>query len=563
MMCKLRVNVCLLVSIFFSVLSAQELHPPFDFQLLLSGNFGELRSNHFHGGLDFKTQGAVGKPIRCVADGYVSRITVTPGGYGRGLYVTHPSLGLTTIYGHLDAFIPEIAALVNTYQYDNETFAVDIRPDSTRFCFKKGDLLAFAGNSGYSFGPHLHFEVRHTETNETVDPLPYFYSQIKDSRPPLARAIRFYPQPGQGVVNGKREKQTFDISSPNASHCLKSPIEAWGNIGLGIKAYDYMDDASNTYGVRVVRLLVDSVELFRSTVDRFLFSENRLINSWTDYAESRRNSWFMKSFVEPGNPLRMLQADQNRGILHINEERTYRITYVLEDLYGNRSNYHVRIRGVSQPIPEATVTPRHNLRWDRVNVVQEPGMHLVIPRQSLYDDVALHTVVKPDTGALSLQYTLHCEPIPLHRASDLYIALRAKPQQPEKCYIARVGKKGSQYVGGTYEDGWLHTSILELGTYCVLTDTIPPNVTPINKANWKKTRKLVYRIGDKESGIHSYRGEINGRFALFEYDAKSGRLICYLDKSKYRPGTELHLVLEVKDNRGNTTRLEERLGVVR
>ena len=207
---------------------------PFDFPLSLSGNFGELRSNHFHGGVDFKTQGVVGKPIRCIADGYVSRVTVTPGGYGQAVYLTHDN-GYTSVHGHLLEFAPEIAKVVKAYQYEHETCSVDLNVGPDQFPFKQGEIFALAGNEGYSFGPHLHMEIRKTDTGEYIDPLQFYTHLIKDTTAPRGTHVMFYPQAGEGTVAGGMQKKVFTLEA------LRTPVEAWGKIAVGIKAYDYMD----------------------------------------------------------------------------------------------------------------------------------------------------------------------------------------------------------------------------------------------------------------------------------------------------------------------------------
>ena len=300
---------------------------PFDFPLLLSGNFGELRANHFHGGVDFKTQGVVGKPIRCIADGYISRVTVTPGGYGQAVYITHDN-GLTSVHGHLHKFMTEVEKVVEAYQYEHETFVVDLKFDETKFPLKQGEVFALAGNEGYSFGPHLHMEIRKTDTEEHIDPLLFFMNRVKDTTAPRATQVMLYPLPGKGVVNGSAQKKKVPLSN------RQMPIEAWGQIAAGIKAFDYMDGTSNNYGVRSVKLFVDSVEVFGSTMESFLPDENRFINAWTDYEEHvAHNSWFMRSQILPGNTWRMLRANNAKGVVTIDEERPYKFCYVNSIFY--------------------------------------------------------------------------------------------------------------------------------------------------------------------------------------------------------------------------------------
>ena len=290
--------------------------PPFDFPITFSGNFGEIRANHFHGGLDFKTGGTIGKPVRALADGYISRIRVTHGS-GYVLDVAYDN-GYSTINRHLSAFVGDVARRVEDLQYEKESWEVEITPEPDEYPVKAGQIIALSGNTGYSFGPHLHLDMIETATDEYIDPLPFFMNKVKDKTAPRAEGIMLFPQPGKGVVEGKQTRRAFP------AHPTK-PITAWGLIGAGIRAYDYMDGVQNKYGVKTVILEVDGEEVFRSTIDRFAYEENRYINSWT-------HGQYMKSFIEPGNRLRMLQASNgNRGLVDINEERPYRFVYTLSD----------------------------------------------------------------------------------------------------------------------------------------------------------------------------------------------------------------------------------------
>ncbi|MGL5272799.1 MAG: M23 family metallopeptidase, partial [Phocaeicola sp.] len=469
-----------LVSIF--QLSAQQADQPsfiapFDFPLVLSGAFGELRSNHFHGGLDFKTQGAVGKPIRNIAAGYVSRAVVTPGGYGQALYVTHPN-GYTSIHGHLLKFASPIQKRVEEYQYQQESFAVDLRFEPNEFCYEAGQIIALSGNEGYSFGPHLHMEIRETDTWAMIDPLQFYKHLIKDTTPPKASFVMVYPQLGKGVVDASTNKKRIPIQQ------LQTPIEAWGDIAIGIKAFDYMDGTTNHYGVRKVTLFVDDQEYFRSTIDKVYPEENRMINAWADYEEHRtQGKWVMRSYLLPNAKLHQLQADQHNGIITINEERPYKIRYELEDLHQNRSTYSFTLIGKTQPIPSANYLGKQVLQYHKGNVVQEVGMQLTIPSGALYYDVDLMNQVLIEIDTTPRIYQLHDTPIPLHIPCSLQIRVPSSLNvDPSKYYIAQItnGKRLSS-AGGTYTDGWVKTNIRELGSYTIAVDTIPPRVTPLNQ----------------------------------------------------------------------------------
>jgi len=521
---------------------------PFDFPLLLSGNFGELRANHFHGGVDFKTQGVVGKPIRCIADGYISRVTVTPGGYGQAVYITHDN-GLTSVYGHLHQFMTEVEKVVEAYQYENETFAVDLKFGPERFPLKQGEVFALAGNEGYSFGPHLHMEIRRTDTGEYIDPLQFYTGRIKDTTAPRATHVILYPQAGKGVVAGSSQKKIVPLDAPG------TPVEAWGKIAAGIKAYDYMDGTSNSYGVRSVTLYVDSVEVFRSTVDGFLPDENRMINAWTDYEEyATRSSWFMRSWILPGNTWRMLQADEDGGVVTINEERPYVFRYVLEDLYGNRRTYRFTVQGKEQAI-EPLQRGNHYLKWNQGNVVQQPGMELVIPKGMLYDDVDLNCKVIADSLDISFDYQLHDHPVPLHAGCPLVIGVRNYPvTDMSKYYVVRKHKGRKASAGGYFEEGFMHANIRELGTYSVAIDTVAPRIVPLNKPQWK-TGNIQFKIRDAETGIKEYKVYIDGQFALFKFSSKNARL-SHVHPGRMKKGVPHRMEVVITDYCGNVAREE-------
>lgn len=521
--------------------------PPFDFPLTLSGNFGELRSNHFHGGLDFKTQGVVGKPVRNIADGYVSRVTVTPGGYGQAVYMVHDN-GYTSVHGHLLRFDPAIARVVEDYQYENETFEVDLTFEPDRFRFSQGEVFAWSGNEGYSFGPHLHMEIRRTDTGEYIDPLQFYLDKIKDTTPPRATHIMLYPQRGKGVLNGSQEKLSFPLAAMN------KPLEAWGAIAAGIKAYDYMDGTHNNYGVRSVVLYVDSTEVFRSTVDGFLPDENRAINAWTDYEEYvTRTSWFMRSQVLPGNPWRMLEANEDGGVVTIDEERDYRFRYVLTDLYGNSKDYSFVVRGKQQPIAPWKPEGKNLLRWNKDNMVWDLGLELTIPQGRLYDDVELNYRLLVDSTAVSYQYQLHDRPVPLHEPCSLKIGVHKFPvTDMSKYYVVQLknGKKASR--GGRFENGYMHATVSELGTFAVTIDTIAPRVVPLNRNAWKNGN-IQFKITDAETGIKSYKVYIDGAFALFTFSSKNARLKLK-HPNRLKKGIPHELTVEVTDYCGNQAR---------
>ena len=334
-----------------------------------------------------------------------------------------------------------------------------------------------------------------------------------------------------------------------------TPVEAWGKIAAGIKAYDYMDGTSNSYGVRSVTLYVDSVEVFRSTVDGFLPDENRMINAWTDYEEyATRSSWFMRSWILPGNTWRMLQADEDGGVVTINEERPYVFRYVLEDLYGNRRTYRFTVHGKEQAI-EPLQRGNHYLKWNQGNVIQQPGMELVIPKGMLYDDVDLNCKVIADSLDISFDYQLHDRPVPLHAGCPLVIGVRNYPvTDMSKYYVVRKHKGRKASAGGYFEEGFMHANIRELGTYSVAIDTVAPRIVPLNKPQWK-TGNIQFKIRDAETGIKEYKVYIDGQFALFKFSSKNARL-SHVHPGRVKKGVPHRMEVVITDYCGNVAREE-------
>lgn len=529
---------------------AQQLRKPMDIPVLLSGNFGELRSNHFHSGIDFKTQGVEGKPIHSVQDGYVSRISVSPWGYGNGLYITHPD-GTTTVYGHLQKFSQKITAYLKEKQYEQESFNVNLSLTPDELPVKEGELVALSGNTGSSGGPHLHFEVRDTETEEPMDPIEYYKDLIKDTQAPKIQGIMVYSMPGKGVVNGSRRKlELKPVTAKNGKQTLTGKIEAWGEIGLAVKGYDYMDNTSNIYGIKDITLTADSQVIFHSNLDRFAFDETRYLNSFTDFEEWKEHrSFYIKSFVDPGNRLRFIES-LNRGILTIDEPRTYHLTYQLADAFGNTTQLSIRIEGKEQPIPKIDTENTELFHWWSDNRFGAKGIRLTIPKGNLYDDLYFRYSVKEDSAALGATHILHNKPVAFHKSAKLSLRLQTDTLDNKQQYgIVRLQNGRRSWTGGVYRNGWVDADIKEMGSYTLGQDLVPPTITPLNPATWVSQQAIALRLSDNLSGVQTYRGEIDGQYVLFEMNSKS--VITYhFDKERLARGKHT-LKLIVTDACGN------------
>lgn len=537
---------------------AQKYSNPVDVPIALSGGFGELRANHFHSGIDYKTLQVINKPIYSIADGYVSRISVSPSGYGLALYVTHEDTGHTSVYAHLNSFADNIAAYVRKQQYEKETFRIELYPEKDMFPVTKGQQIALSGNTGSSGGPHLHFEVRDAITQDPLDPLDFFKHTVLDTQKPDLRRISFYPQLGKGVINGSNEPIRINIAKNNqgAPLAVGQTIRAWGKIGVGVEAYDKMNGQHNIYGIKHVRLFVDEKKHFSQTIGRYSFSNTSMLNALIDYEDWRkRRTFLMKSFVLPGNKLNFYDTVDN-GYININEERNYRMRYELEDYHGNVLTYSFVIEGVKQDIavPE---DKGYYMSYIFRNYFVDSDFVLDIPRDNLYEDVFYyHNKINSD-DYLSDIYKINDKPVPLHNSAKMWIKLKVDTLANKKQYgIVDVTGRMS-WVGGIYKNGGVETSIGELGRqYAISYDNVLPVITPVNAASWKSNRKIQVRLSDNLSGIAHFRGTINGEYVLFKHDMKSPVYTYTFDEVVAKQSGTLHFEFVVTDGAGNVARYE-------
>lgn len=424
-------------------------HPPVDYQITLAGNFGEPRPNHFHGGLDIKTDNVEGKHIYTIGDGYVSRLTVGIDGFGNAVYVTHPE-GYTSIYCHLKKFSPKLERMVHRTGKRGEQ--IDIHFTPLDFPVAQGQLIAISGNTGHSTGPHLHLEIHDTRTWDMMDPLDFLSPFVNDSVAPKAHSVMACPVAGEGSFNGGSNKQTFGFSSNR----LEQELTAWGKVGFALWADDYMQNIYNHYGIRETILMVDDKEIFRSNVCRIPVFSNRQVNAWGDYQHWLHNkTWYMRSYIPKGVTLPILHADENNGYVLFNEERPYQFTYILRDFMGNESQYAFTVMGKKQEIP--AISPLcYNVRYDRLSLISLPGMQLTIPAGMVEEGLAV--VPKVDEGSVSKRYTFSQQACPLFGWAELSIAI---PQgvDTSRLYI----DSGGHDMGGVCRDGWITTRIRELG----------------------------------------------------------------------------------------------------
>lgn len=522
---------------FCSTLSHNRPHflSPLNIPLVLSGNFGEIRSNHFHSGIDVKTEHRTGLPLYAMDDGYVSRIRITAGS-GFMIDIAY-RYGVSSTYRHLEGFVAPIMARARKIQYMKNSWEIDYKFSPKEFPVKAGQQVGWSGNMGFSAGPHLHLDMYRTASKAYIDPIPLLSRYIKDHRAPQAETLQIFPLEGKGEVNGTSRRHIFAFGNT---------IDAWGEIGIALKAHDYMDGTWYRLGVRYVTLFEDGKMIFSSNIEQYSPSEARMVNSWT------YNS-YMKSFIDPGNTLRMLKTyNGNRGIVTINQERDYHFQYVLKDVFGNTSNYHFTIHGRHHDIAPVKPHSKFMFTWNKTNYLQEPGMMLIVPFGMLYEDTFLNFKIFPSKNEIAFKYQLNDQPIPLNAPCELKIGLLKHPiANTRKYYMVKV-------LGGTfistgnckYENGYIVSKIKDLSTYTLAVDVTPPHIMPVDQRSWNRG-KLIFSITDGKSGIKSYHGYIDERFAIFDRTVKNSLVKCDIDPTRVQRKKTHTAKMVVEDFCGN------------
>lgn len=542
---------------------------PVDFKMVLSGTFGELRNNHFHSGIDIKTYGAIGKPLLAVADGYVSRVAVSAGGFGKAVYITHPN-GFTSVYGHCDRFADSLARWVRAEQYRLESFAVNLFPEPEKFLVKKGEVIAYSGNSGSSMGPHLHFELRKTEGEIPVNPLLFGYD-IRDFIRPTMQRMKIYPVGSNSLIGGRNKITEFALAGWGPNYRLKDgdTISLSGTFYFGIDTYDLLNDANNKNGVYAVRLLVDSVEFYSHRMDGFSFDESRCINSLIDYDDyARRKVRFQKTYIAPGNKLSVYETRTRRGLIDFNDGKLHRMQYVVEDANGNISVLTFYVQAVPPDFRDAmqqVVNPKTQMvfDWDSDSEFSTDDLRLELPRGTLYDTLSFAFSQSPAGKEFYTPlYKVHHPGVPMHDYGKIYLKPQGLPSGSEgKALVVQVPPKGDLIpVGGKWEKGWLVAPIRSFGTYAVVVDSVAPTIAAVNITNGKNVsgqKNITFRIDDALSGIADYRGTIDDKWILMDYDAKN-KLLTYTIDHRMPKGNSL-LKLEVTDARGNKKSYQAKL----
>jgi len=534
---------------------------PMDIPMFLSGNYGEIRSTHFHAGIDIKTEQVEGKNVLAANEGQVYRIAVQSGGYGKALYLKHPD-GQVTVYGHMQQFAPKIEKFVREQQYLKKSFEVDLYPESDQFPFQRGEFLGFSGNTGNSDGPHLHFEIR-DPSSVPLNALEYGFD-ISDKTSPKINWLAVYPLDLHSMVNGLNEKLLVQVAGKNGNHYLTSDnIQITGNIGFGIETYDFLDNSDNACSPYTISLLLDEKQLFLCRIDSIPFSMTSYVNSYVDYEEeiiSGRK--IQKLFIDPNNRLKIYKVAVNRGVLQMTDTLMHTIRIVVKDTYANEAVLHFSIQNtaaVSQLKNKNDSTIVGRFRYNTLNVFENQDIRIVVPRDALFNNIDFHYAqIKNDSCLWSVIHLVHNEFTPLFKSYILSIRPSNLPLVlQDKALIASPGKNGEWISqGGEFKNGFVTTQVKSFGQFFIAVDTVSPVINPVAfKAGDRYTTNQVisFNITDSQSGIRKCNGYIDKKWALFEYDAKNDQLTYTIDDSRLEKDRSHVLDIIVTDNKDNVT----------
>lgn len=556
----------LLVSLLFASigLMAQENFPkygkPVDIPIYLSATFGELRPNHLHAGLDIKTQAVEGKKIYAVADGYVSRIGVSPYGYGNVLYITHYD-GYTSVYAHLQRFSGEISKYVKQYQYKNKTFAAQIFPDKDKFPVKKGDLIAYSGNSGGSGGPHLHFEIRHTDSEKPVNPL-YFGYQIEDNVKPMILGASVYPVGDEAQLEGGIKPMYFSVAGENGRYSLKDRpfVYANGEIAFGICTYDQVGTSTNKNGPYLYELYLDDVLAFQVEADSFSYSEPRYVNSLLDYRHyKQKKSSYVRTETDPNNRLHMIAV--KNGTVTVAEGDTVSVCFKISDYAGNTARLRYKLVGVA---PVEVERPERRRSEYFVKADGSLNSEIIIDdfsvtmeKNTLFRDEWIQTGQRDERGCCSRIYRFGDEEMTTFKSFKVRIRPQEEWARDSRMYIASIDKNGKvSSLGGKMKNGAMEVETRTMGEYTIKIDSVAPKVSASNFKDGqsvKALKSLRFKISDDMTGVDTYNIYLNDAWVLGQYDAKNA-LLYYEFDDRIKAGTNKVKVV-VTDGAGNTKTL--------
>jgi len=556
------------------ICSAQKLDPAYyDYPLrnvagYYSANFGEMRPNHFHAGTDFKTDGVEGKPVVAVADGYVSRVSQSPTGYGLALYVTHPN-GTTSVYGHLSRFRKDIADFVFSERHRLKQSRVDLYCQADQFPVKRGEEIARSGNTGSSQGPHLHFEIRDAKTQKTLNIISQGIVTPKDNISPYIMKVHYVEVDTVRGVPCHSRLATYAVHKADANTyrtAQKSPIKVGRKGYFIVETSDRKNDVANTYGVYNMVAKLDGKAIFEYRNDGFPFDLSRYCNAVSHYPIQRRSrNEVMRAAMLQGGTKYFYPTLVNRGVVTTAEGEERKMEFVITDDCGNTSTLAFDIAGKSNDacfkgeVAEDAIIVEYNR--DFAHKVDDV-LSVVIAKGSLYESIALDiersdVAIKADSTikVLSPAYRIHDDNTPLQKSIGLVFTQDVEERLQPYTVMASVSSGGYLYYsGGRYRHNRLTARTSSFGTFCLVADMTPPTIRPQfeDGLDCRGRDRIAFRLSDNFSGVSSYNVYIDGKWVAIDY-ARS-RAWVNLKAEGISGGKSHNIEIVVKDACGNTAK---------
>ncbi len=527
---------------------------PLEIPIQLSGNFGELRPNHFHAGFDFKTNQHEGLNVHAAADGYVSRIKISTAGYGKAIYITHPN-GFTTVYGHLQKAVGVIQDKIEELQYSGKSYEMEAFFKPNELLVKKGQIIALSGNTGGSEGPHLHFEFRDNKTEKIINPL-FFGLDLKDTKKPIISSLLVYPIDANSIANESKIPVILNLSLQKDGTYLSEKVLATGRIGFGINAVDWDDVSYNANGTYKTQLISNGTPIFGYEFDQMVFDEARYVNAFIDYYRYKKtHQRVQKLFMKyPYNWSNIYQNVDN-GVYNVIPNFTGVERIEVSDFFQNKTTISIPIQYSNQAATVLNpVKPSKYFVKAKVDAnFEKDNFSVSFPAGTFYDDFYLNFDVKSN-----ILY-LHDDTVPAN--SNFTITVEdaiSSEEDKKKMFLASLnGKKwtynATKLVGNTFT-----CRTKTLGQFTLMKDTIAPTIKIAKsiEGKWITAQKSVsLTISDDFSGVKTYNGYLNDVWVLFEYEPKLNKITHVFKDNLLLEGTNKLKVI-VTDNVGNSTIFE-------
>ena len=550
-----------LLTIFFlyaSIINSQNSGDyPLEIPIILSGTFGELRPNHFHAGIDIKTKGTEGFKVYSIGDGYVSRIQITHGGYGKALYIKHDN-GQSSVYAHLQKFSPKIEKIVKEIQYSKESYTFRTYPSKDEIRISEKELIGFSGNTGRSFGPHLHYELR-DELDRPINPMAFKNYSVKDTIPPVVLGLYYKLIPENSISGSNSSFNELKLKKISNNLFISDTLKTSGPVGFGINSFDRMNNTWNKMGLSNIKTNIDGNEIFNMDLNSFSYDEWRHINTFIDYPYYKNKKIkIQKLYIEEFNPLEMYKRSLGDGVVKINETNvTYLYSVKLFDFNKNQSEILVPIQWEKQNDLSNRKLDFENMfkvNKDSTYNFKFPGAKVSIEKNSFYTDKIIQ--IFEENNLLHVDK----DSIPLLKGITIKMDVsRYNDSIRNRTYIGRIGEnKKSSFVSSKKEENYVIAKVNNLGDFVIKIDSIKPNVSVIDISDnqWISNRKnLSIKISDNESGVKNYRGTINDKWILLEYNPMKGILSYDFDDNVNKDDAKNILEIKIEDNVGNEKKL--------